>query len=192
ATAQQLSALTMHLSAAVRECSNADQVPNLMAARDIAANMVEDIQGVAESVHPGLLGEFGLAAALEALGRRVSRRTNLDVDVSTDGSDGPLPMALVTALYRVAEEAVRNVERHAQAGSVGISLSREGSGIRLQVEDDGLGFDVETAERMSSGVGLFRARELLAHAGGDMQLSSAPGRGTSVVATATVLEGSNQ
>ncbi|HZE17918.1 MAG TPA: HAMP domain-containing protein, partial [Mycobacterium sp.] len=53
ATAQQLSALTMHLSAAVRECENPDQAPNLAAARDIAAHMVEDIQGVAESVYPG-------------------------------------------------------------------------------------------------------------------------------------------
>jgi two-component system, NarL family, sensor histidine kinase UhpB len=192
ATAQQLSALTMHLSAAVRECNNPEQAPNLAAARDIAAHMVEDIQGVAESVYPGLLGEFGLAAALEALGRRVSRRTNLNVSVTTDGNDTPLPLALVTALYRVAEESVRNVERHAHAGSVWVSLSRDGSSLRLQIEDDGLGFDVETADRMSSGIGLFRARELLAHAGGDLQISSAPGSGTSVVATATVQEELNQ
>ncbi|MDE3151347.1 MAG: hypothetical protein KGL93_03780 [Gemmatimonadota bacterium] len=192
ATAQQLSALTMHLSAAVRECENPAQAPNLAAARDIAAHMVEDIQGVAESVYPGLLGEFGLAAALEALGRRVSRRTNLDVSVTTDGNDSPLPLALVTALYRVAEESVRNVERHAHAGSVWISLARDNSTVRLQIDDDGLGFDVETADRMSNGIGLFRARELLAHAGGDMQISSAPGSGTSVVATATVHEGIDQ
>jgi signal transduction histidine kinase len=192
ATAQQLSALTMHLSAAVRECDNPEQAPNLAAARDIAAHMVEDIQGVAESVYPGLLGEFGLAAALEALGRRVSRRTNLDVSVTTDGNDLPMPLALVTALYRVAEESVRNVERHAHAGAVWVSLSRTGDNVRLQIEDDGLGFDVETADRMSSGIGLFRARELLAHAGGDMQISSAPGSGTSVVATATVHEETNQ
>jgi signal transduction histidine kinase len=192
ATAQQLSALTMHLSAAVRECQDPAQAPNLAAARDIAAHMVEEVQGVAEAVYPGLLGEFGLAAALEALGRRVSRRTNLDVSVTTDDDEAPMPLALVTALYRVAEESVRNVERHAHAGSVWISLTHEGDQVRLQIEDDGLGFDVAMAERMSSGIGLFRARELLAHAGGDMQISSAPGSGTSVVATATVHEGANQ
>lgn len=188
ATAQQLSALTMHLSAAVRECPNPADAPNLSAARDIAAHMVEEIQGVAESVYPGLLGEFGLAAALEALGRRVSRRTNLDVSVTTDGDERAMPLALVTALYRVAEEAVRNVERHAHAGAVWISLTHEGEAVRLQIEDDGLGFDVATADRVSTGIGLFRARELLAHAGGDMHISSAPGSGTSVVATATVHE----
>jgi signal transduction histidine kinase len=192
ATAQQLSALTMHLSAAVRECKDPEQAPNLAAARDIAAHMVEEVQGVAEAVYPGLLGEFGLAAALEALGRRVSRRTNLDVSVTTDDDDSPMPLALVTALYRVAEESVRNVERHAHAGSVWISLTHEGDQVRLQIEDDGLGFDVAMAERMATGIGLFRARELLAHAGGDMQISSAPGSGTSVVATATVHEGVNQ
>lgn len=192
ATAQQLSALAMHLSAAVRECNNPEQAPNLAAARDIAAHMVEEVQGVADSVYPGLLGEFGLAAALEALGRRVSRRTNLNVSVTTDGNDSPLPLALVTALYRVAEESVRNVERHAHAGSVWVSLSSDKGVLRLQIEDDGLGFDVETADRMSSGIGLFRARELLAHAGGDLQIVSAPGSGTSVVATATVHEELNQ
>jgi signal transduction histidine kinase len=192
ATAQQLSALTMHLSAAVRECKDPEQAPNLVAARDIAAHMVEEVQGVAEAVYPGLLGEFGLAAALEALGRRVSRRTNLDVSVTTDDGESAMPLALVTAMYRVAEESVRNVERHAHAGSVWISLTHEADQVRLQIEDDGLGFDVAMAERMSSGIGLFRARELLAHAGGDMQISSAPGSGTSVVATATVHEGVNQ
>ena len=192
ATAQQLSALTMHLAAAMRECRDPDVAPMLSAARDIASHMVEEVQGVAESVYPGLLGEFGLPAALEALGRRVSRRTNLDVSVTSDGVDTPLPLALVTALYRVAEEAVRNVEAHAHAGSVWLSLSREDHTIRLQIEDDGRGFDVAAADRTSTGIGIFRARELLAHAGGDLQISSAPGSGTSVVATTTVQEGLNQ
>jgi len=192
ATAQQLSALALHLSAAVRECTDAAVAPNLAAARDIAAHMVEDVQLVAESVYPGLLGEFGLAAALEALGRRVSRRSGLDVSVSADPDVSALPQALMTAMYRVAEESVRNVERHAHAGSVWVSLSREGSTIRLQIEDDGTGFDVAEEDRASSGIGLFRARELLAHAGGELQISSAPGSGTSVVATATVHEERNQ
>lgn len=192
ATAQQLSALTMHLSAAVRECKEPEVAPNLAAARDIASHMVEDIQMVAESVYPGLLGEFGLGAALEALGRRASRRSNLDVNVSADPEVSPLPQALVTALYRVAEESVRNVERHAHAGTVWVSLSRDDGIVRLQIDDDGTGFDVAQEDRASSGIGLFRARELLAHAGGEMQISSAPGSGTSVVATATVHEDTNQ
>ena len=192
ATAQQLSGLAMHLSAAVRECTDPAAAPNLVAARDIAARMVEDVQLVAESVYPGLLGEFGLPAALEALGRRVSRRTDLAVEVSADREVTSLPHALVTALYRVAEEAVRNVERHANAGTVWVTLSRREGTVRLEIEDDGMGFDVAAAERMSTGIGLFRARELLAHAGGEMEISSAPGNGTSVVATATVHEELNQ
>ncbi|MDE3053106.1 MAG: HAMP domain-containing protein, partial [Gemmatimonadota bacterium] len=112
ATAQQLSGLAMHLSAAVRECPDPAVAPNLVAARDIAARMVEDVQSVAESVYPGLLGEFGLPAALEALGRRASRRSNLAIEVSADREITALPQALVTAFYRVADEAVRNVERH--------------------------------------------------------------------------------
>lgn len=190
-TAQNLSALAMHLSAAVRECPDLDSAPNLLAARDIAVGMVSEVQRVAESVYPGLLGQFGLVSALEALGRRVAGRTNLDVNVSADGDNQPMPLALVTALYSVAEEAIRNVERHAHAGSVAIHLMREGDRVELTVEDDGLGFDVEWAERMSTGVGLFRVRELLAHAGGEVHISSAPGSRTRVVATATVHEDAN-
>ncbi len=192
ATAQQLSGLAMHLSAAVRECRDPAVAPTLAAARDIATRMVEDVQSVADSVYPGLLGEFGLPAALEALGRRVSRRSSLDVSVSADHEISAMPQALTTAMYRVAEESVRNVERHAHAGSVWVNLWRDGRTVRLQIEDDGTGFDVAEEDRASSGIGLFRARELLAHAGGELQISSAPGSGTSVVATATVHEEPNQ
>jgi two-component system NarL family sensor kinase len=101
----------------------------------------------------------------------------------------PIPLPLVTALYRVAEEAVRNAENHAHAGTLWITLGCDGREVRLQIEDDGAGFDVVTAERTSTGIGIFRARELLAHAGGDLQISSAPGSGTSVVAKALLDQG---
>lgn len=192
ATAQQLSAVAMHLTAAVRECRDPAVAQNLVAARDIAAQMVEDVQLVAESVYPGLLAEFGLAATLEALGRRVSRRSSLEVHVSADPDVPTLPQALMTAFYRVADESVRNVERHAHAGSVWVSLAQDGAGVRMQIDDDGTGFDVLEEDRSSSGVGLFRARELLAHAGGELQISSMPGSGTSVIATATVHEETDQ
>jgi two-component system, NarL family, sensor histidine kinase UhpB len=192
ATAQQLSAMAMHLAAAVRECEDPAVAPNLVAARDIATQMVEDVQLVAESVYPGLLAEFGLAAALEALGRRASRRSSLEVHVSADPDISTLPQSLMTALYRVADESVRNVERHAHAGSAWVTLSQTGNDVRLQIDDDGTGFDVIEEDRLSSGIGLFRARELLAHAGGHLQISSAPGSGTSVVAMAAVHEETNQ
>ena len=192
ATAQQLSGLALQLAAAVNANKDPDVAETLNAARDIASQMVEEVQLVAEAVYPGLLGEFGLPPALEAIARHVARRSPVDVTVDVDACIKPIPLAVVTALYRVAEEAVRNVECHAHAGSVWITLSCDGRAIRLQIEDDGIGFDVGAAERTSTGIGIFRARELLAHAGGELQISSAPGSGTSVVATALVDQGMTQ
>ncbi len=192
ATAQQLSGLSLQLAAAARDNTDPVVAASLHEAREIASRMVEDVRSVAESVYPGLLGAFGLPAGLQALGRRVAARTTLDVSVDVDGFSEALSPGLVTALYRVADEAVRNVERHSLAGSVWITLSSERADgrsparVRLEVEDDGTGFDVEAAERHSLGIGLFRARELLAHAGGELLITSAPGRGTSVVAIASV------
>jgi len=192
ATTQQLSALGMQLTAALRDNRDPAVQPMLAAAHEIAVQMVEELQGLSESVYPGLLGEIGLGASLEALGRRISRRTALDVTVAARGLDVRMPAALVTALYLVAEEAARNTERHAHAGSLWITLTRQADSVRLQIDDDGRGFDVAAAEHESSGVGIFRSRELLAHAGGELGISSAIRSGTSVVATATVPGGLSQ
>ena len=189
ATTQQLSALTMHLSAALRDSDNPTVRPVLATAYGIAAQMVEEVQAIIESVYPGLLREMGLPASLKALGRRVARRTALDVTVTADGAGCILPPQLTTALYRVAEEAARNVESHAHAESLQITFTQEAESVRLQIDDDGKGFDVMAAERDSPGVGIFRARELMAYAGGGLFISSTPGSGTSVVATATLPEG---
>lgn len=192
ATTQQLSALTMYLAAALREAGDSPVRPVLATAHGIAAQMVEEVQGICESVYPGLLTEMGLPASLEALGRRIARRTALDVRVTTRGVIRPLPPKLITALYRVAEEAAHNTERHAHAGSLRIALAQEAEAVRLEIHDDGTGFDTPAAEWESPGVGIFRARELLAHVGGTLTIASAPRAGTSVVATATVTEDCTQ
>jgi signal transduction histidine kinase len=189
ATAQQLSGLALHLAAAANANKDPAVAATLDVARDIASQMVDEVRLVAESVYPGLLGEFGLQPALEAIARHAAARSPLEVKLDMAECTKPMPLALVTALYRVAEEAVRNAELHAHAGTLWITLACDGREVRLQIEDDGTGFDVVIAERTSDGIGIFRARELLAHAGGELQISSAPGSGTSVVATALLDQG---
>ncbi|MFI5311946.1 MAG: sensor histidine kinase [Gemmatimonadales bacterium] len=183
-TAQQLAALTLQLAAAMNACKNGEAEPMLRAAHEIASGMADDVRKIADSVYPGLLGRFGLYPALESIRVRARERSGLDVTVDASRCQRALPLGVTTALYGVAEEAIRNVEQHACAGKAHITLESQGNRVELRIEDEGTGFDPESTERHYSGLGLFRARELLAHSGGEMQVISAPGHGTKVVATA--------
>ncbi len=191
ATAQQLSALLLQLAAAARANRDPKVADAITAARDIAATIVSQIGDIAETVYPGLLGELGLPAALHMLARRAERRDDLATAVHIDPTLPTLTLPLVRAFYRAASEAVANTGRHARATSLGITLRREGESAVLEIRDDGRGFDVAEMERESTGVGLFGARELLAHVGGELRVDSVPGDGTVVVATAPLPAGTH-
>ena len=183
-TAQQLYGLSLQLSTLVLKNNDPDLMPALTAARDMAVALVDDVRLFAESVYPALIGRIGLPPAITMIGRIAAGRLPLDVTVNVERCTAPIPPALAAALYRVAEECVRNVERHAQARTLRLTLITDEHRVQLNVEDDGAGFDVATAERCSAGVGLFQVRELLAHAGGKLSIASSQSGGTRVVATA--------
>jgi signal transduction histidine kinase len=122
------------------------------------------------------------------LGRRVGHRSSMEVTVDVSGFRRDLPLALVRVLFRVAEEAVRNAEVHARARSLRITLESSENAVQLFVEDDGAGFDAAAAEQASNGVGLFRAKELLANAGGQLWVATAPGQGATITAVVPVPE----
>jgi signal transduction histidine kinase len=187
-TAQQLSAITLQLAAATTTQVETERMSMIAAARSIASELMDDVRTIADSVYPGLLGRFGLYPALEALGRRLQERSGIPVRVDTSLSQRALPLMITTAFYGVAEEALRNVEQHSCARSAVIAIVDQGDAIELVVEDNGTGFDPVGAEGTFSGIGLFRARELLAHAGGELTIISAPGQGTKVIATAALQE----
>ena len=188
ATAQQIAALSMRLTAASMENSDPQVGANIEAAREIAVGMADEVAAMADSVFPGLLGELGLPAALEALGRRVDQRSGMEVTVDVAEFRRDLPLALVRVLFRVAEEAVRNAEVHARARTLRITLESSENAVQLFVEDDGAGFDAAAAEQASNGVGLFRAKELLANAGGQLWVATAPGQGATITAVVPVPE----
>ena len=186
ATAQQLSALTLQLAVAESAPSDDIRLGHLAQARGIASQVLAEVRDIADAVYPGLLGRFGLYPALETLARGMRERTGIRVTVELSRAQRALPLAVTTAFFGVAEEAMRNVEQHASARSMQISLADNGRELQLTVEDDGTGFDLTAAKRSFSGIGLFRARELLAHAGGELTVISAPRQGTRVVASAVV------
>lgn len=179
--AQTVAAISLQLAAAERVNRDPEVDQQLERGRDLVAQLSQDMRDVAETLYPGTLGELGLANALEALARR-ARRRGLDVTTASDATVS-LDAERASALYRVADEAMRNVAHHANAARARIALRQGRHDVVLEIEDNGRGIDLRRADPLQMGLGLFSARAVLALAGGDLQISSAPGRGTSVIAT---------
>jgi signal transduction histidine kinase len=185
--AQMVSAVALHLAAVRRSNSDVVLDQQLRATGDLVNQLNEEMRLIAESLYPGTLGEFGLRNALHTLARGMSRRGKLAVDVDAGLFDSPVPAQVASALYRVADEALHNVIQHSGASRARVILSSNGH-VCLEVEDDGRGMDLRTRDPVQAGLGLFSARAVLALAGGELQISSAPGLGTRVVARVPVTE----
>jgi signal transduction histidine kinase len=182
-TAQDLYALTLQLSAAAELNSHTESGTSLESARAMAAEVTRGVGSLADSIYPGAVGEHAAFAAIQGLTRRFARRTGLRVVTDLRACAESIPYGVQVALYSFAEEAFRNVERHAEATTVRVTAACTGGVLELTIEDDGRGFE-PGAEQAPGGIGLFRARELLAHAGGELSVASALGVGTTVAARA--------
>jgi len=147
--------------------------------RATLARVEEQLRRIAHEFRPAALDDLGLTAALRQLVRSVSQRTGLRVDLEIRRAQR-LPARVETALYRIAQEALANVTRHAAASHASLRLVRAGGRLELVVRDDGAGFDAEawSSGRELSGIGLRVIRERAAGLGGSLAVRSAPGRGT--------------
>jgi two-component system NarL family sensor kinase len=174
---QRVVSLSFHLSAA------ADAVAT---APDVAASEITEAQLLAEAaldetrfaiagLHPPVLDDLGLAASLESLARSVPQ-----LDIQTDVQSCHLPAHVETAVYRIAQEALQNVAKHAEASSAQVRLTTRGDTIVLEVEDDGRGFTpAELVDHPGPvGYGLRGMRERAELLGGMLELQSCPGHGT--------------
>lgn len=144
------------------------------------------LRRLSREIRPTILDDLGLAPALEWLAQGMAERTGLSVTV--EAPDDRLPPAMETALYRIVQEALTNVVRHARATKVHVEVLREGSTVRAVVRDDGQGFDVAAtmARRGDRGLGLIGMRERVDALGGKLSIESSPGRGTEISLTIPV------
>jgi signal transduction histidine kinase len=186
-TAQMLAALMLQLGVAAKESTSPAIDERIAMLREMAAEALEEVRNLSHTIHPRVLDDLGLAAALEWIARQTREQESLDVEVFA--GDGPaIPKLPASVLYRIAQESLRNAVRHAQARRVELWL-RSGPGTAtLEVVDDGRGFDVRRAEERRPGMGLFSMRERVGLVNGTLALVSAPGRGTRVVATVPLTE----
>ena len=184
-SAQSVAALVYQLAAAARDCTDPAITQRLHAMREQAGSILEELRSMAHAMHPYVLDDLGLEAALEWLVRKAEEHSGLHVQLETMGGDRAreLSRESAAALYRVAQESIRNVERHAAASSVRLALVGRRHYVSLDVLDDGRGFDVEEASARRPGMGLFAMRERLGLVNGLLEIESTPGAGTRIHAS---------
>ena len=144
--------------------------------RRLAAQTLTDIRELSQQLRPSVLDDYGLAPSLEAYARGVANRGHLDLTFSATGLPERLPADVETAVYRIAQEALRNVTCHASATRVRVALAAADRELCLEVEDDGVGLlDNGVEAGASQGTGLVGIRERVRVLGGSVTIDSADG-----------------
>jgi signal transduction histidine kinase len=152
--------------------------------RELVVSTLQDVRRLAVELRPSALDDFGLVAALERLTASFTEQTGISVDFQTALADERLPEEVETALYRIVQESLTNVVKHARARRVSILLARKAGTVKAVVEDDGQGFD--EARQAGDGYGLVGMRERLALLGGRLEVESGRDAGTTIAAEVPV------
>ncbi|MCM2330340.1 MAG: PAS domain S-box protein [Pseudomonas sagittaria] len=156
---------------------DADLRQRLQHMSKLLAQLFQVVRDVATALRPPIL-DAGIASAIEWQARRFEARTQIPCLVEVPEQLPPLGDAKATGLFRVLQEALTNIMRHAQAHSVEVRLSREADELQLSISDDGVGFD--PAQIRTGSFGLVGMRERVAMFGGNLRLDSTPGQGTTL------------
>jgi len=148
----------------------------------LADGLMRDIHRLAWELHPAALDDLGLEAAMRQYTAEWSENNRVPVDFHSDDVAAPrLPLQIETTLYRITQEALTNVTRHANAKRVSVLLERRPGHVSLIVEDDGSGFDTGFQASAAQGkLGLLGMRERVTLAGGTLEIESTPGVGTTI------------
>jgi two-component system, NarL family, sensor histidine kinase UhpB len=152
----------------------------------LAAQIGRDIHRTASDLRPTAIDDLGIFRAIEAYVAEWQERYGIRVDIQTFGQDNPLPADVAAVLYRLVQEGLNNVLKHAQASKVSLVLEKKSEGLALVLEDDGIGFDPEATQRNVSGsgrapgLGLSGMKERVALLGGKIAVESAPGNGSTI------------
>lgn len=182
-TCQALMAIKLDLALLESRLST----PELQAAvRDVRAQVVDVVQSVRQMSHllrPAVLDDFGAVVAIESIAEKYRDTSTLDVRVESPGSTVRFTPAIELLLFRIFQETLINITKHAAATRVRVRLAVEDGAVVLEIDDDGRGFDAHKYFRTppsSAGLGLIGMRERIAHFGGVFRVTSRPGSGTRI------------
>jgi signal transduction histidine kinase len=179
-----LATIALNLKHMERNLGNrqADGEALLKETNQLLANTVLTVREFCTQLRPSVLDYAGLDAALQACIQQLKRRTGIEVVYKVIGEMQKRPAALELPLFRIAQEALLNCERHAAARKLRIELREDERGLGLEIEDDGCGFDATRLGRdgQRAGLGIANMRHRATLAGGRLHIRSAPGQGTCV------------
>ena len=179
-TAQALTSILLGLKR-IEDTADSDDVrAALVELRDSVVGALQDVRRLAVELRPRALDDFGLVAALERLTDEITEQTGLVVELESRLPGGRLPDEIETTVYRVVQEALNNIVKHADAKRVSVLLNQKNGMISALVEDDGQGFSPD--EDGGQGIGLLGMRERVALVEGRLSIESNAGQGTTLVA----------
>lgn len=183
---QNLTALIINLSFfrnQLSEDSRKKIEKRLADSLSLLEDTVDRIRDIMTDLRPSILDDYGLYAALSSSAKKLTERTGIPVNLSGKDMEQRLPQEIEYALYRMAQEALHNVIKHAEAGRVTIELKELTEQVRLTITDNGKGFDPEqmAKQKAGKGFGLISISERMKALGGRFEIRSAPGKGTTVV-----------
>lgn len=177
-TSQNLTSLIVGLRVMETQCAQCASPTKAADLRQVASHTLDEVHDLSMRLRPRVLDDLGLSAALERLASEWQARYKISVDVVIQ-LDKRLPGELETAIYRIVQEALTNVARHANAASISISVEKRGDTVRAIVEDDGVGFDASTNHGLHH-LGLLGIRERAELLNGTLTIESNPEHGTSI------------
>ena len=151
--------------------------------RDMLGEIAEEVERISRNLRPGVLDDLGLDAVLRDTSTEFAERTGVAVKLACAPLSVRLPADTELALYRILQEALKNVEKHARARHVTIGLRRQGAFVQMKIRDDGIGFAPPrhpAGKRGRSGLGLLGMRERATYVGGALAVKSAPRAGTEI------------
>ena len=178
-TGQALTSVLLGLKALEESRGEAELRSSLEELRELVVGTLQDVRRLAVELRPQALDDFGLVPALERLTAGFREQTGIAIDLESRLLEERLPDDVETVLYRIVQEALTNVVKHARAEHVSIVLRRQNGSVTAVIEDDGRGFSPDGTG--DEGLGLLGMRERVALVEGRLEIESAPGAGTTLV-----------
>lgn len=178
---QALTAVNFNLQAFQHFVTDPAVAAHLQDSLNIIEGTLQQVRDLSLDLHPSILDDLGLVAALQWYIERQAERSGLTIELVTVPAEIELPEDLKTTCFRIVQEALTNILRHAQAKEVQVELRQRGAELQLVIRDDGIGFDVPAARQLAArgaSLGLLGMQERVLLLKGELEIKSARGKGT--------------
>ncbi len=175
---QLMVSVLYRIELAQRKLKNQDQsgLDDLQQGYEVLNEAIQEVRRISHDLRPTLLDDLGLRAALDGLLQRFTERTGIRLKIDMRLPEASLPEEVEITIYRLVQEGLTNVEKHADASWLNLGVWVQGGSVWLRLQDNGRGFDTDVLERFE-GIGLRNMRERVELLGGDFKLLSKPGQG---------------